>query len=284
MPGTYPLYQQRPYLGRHVNHDPLSRRFPYRSAPSPPWRPVAVQHLRRIPIFDQGIGVDSLGNCTACTGLGLLGTGRYWDALLAVTRATTVTGAGPYPFNAAGCEALYHDITADDPFPGAWPPEDTGSDGLSMAKALVRAGIIPGYRHTFNLADALLALADYPLAVGTVWTDSMFTPDSDAIIRYEGPAVGGHEWIADEYVPAGVIDRGDYIGGTTSWGSGFGDHGRFYLSVDDFERLLDVNGDVIVLTPPTHPAPLPGPAADGPTDPDVALIAAVNAWRKAKGL
>ena len=208
MPGTYPI-PFRPGLGRHVNHDPQSRRFPYARGAAPSYRPQAVYHPRHIPIFDQAY--RDLGSCTADTALGLLGTGPYWDALRAVVGSDPVT-AGPYPFTEDGVIALYSDITASDPFDGAWPPDDTGSDGLSMAKALVRAQVIPGYEHTFSVGDALRALEDFPLGVGTLWTPSMFRPDRAGLVRYTSAAdaVGGHEWIADQYVP-----ERDCVGGTT---------------------------------------------------------------------
>jgi hypothetical protein len=273
MTGTYPIRQDRHGLGRHVHHDPASRRFPFIRGTASSYRPPAVMHIRHIPIFDQG----QIGDCTAETGLGLMGTGVYWDALCAATGSSNPTGAGPYPFNQDGCQALYTDITANDPYEGQWPDADTGSDGLSMAKALQTAGIIPGYEHTFTAADALRALASRPLAVGTLWTDSMFRPDHDGLIRYTGPAVGGHEWILDEYAPGP-----DWVGGTTSWGESFGDRGRFYLSVADFTRLLADDGDVIVLTPPLAPAPAPVP--DPAASADGALVDAFEMWRKAKGL
>jgi hypothetical protein len=281
MPGTYQLAQDWPGLGRHVNHDPRSARFPYVRGTGSAYRPPAVFHPRHVPIFDQG----QLGSCTANAGLGLMATGPFWDALCAVTQTPNPSGAGPYPFTEDGAVALYENITANDPFDGQYPPDDTGSDGLSMAQALQRAGIIPGYQHTFTLADALKALADYPLAVGTVWTEQMFSPNGSGLIHYTGAAVGGHEWIVDQYVP-----EHDWIGGTTSWGATFGVNGRFYLTVADFGKLLANDGDVTVLTPPTAPAPTPvpdptpTPAPARPDDADRALDTAYATWRQARGL
>lgn len=287
MPGTYTIPQLSDSLGRHVHHDPLSRRFPYTRGAAESYRPPGVLHARHIPIFDQG----DLGKCTAETGLGLMGTSPYWDALCAIGGSDPVT-AGPYPLTDQGTTALYETITANDPFDGQYPPVDTGSDGLSMAKTLTAAGIIPGYQHTFTIGDALRALADYPLAVGTLWTDRMFNPNRAGLIRYDGSAyaIGGHEWIADQYVP-----ERDWVGGTTSWGTSFGVNGRFYLTVADFAALLADDGDVIVLTPstgrPPHPEPDPLPVPDPPvpgayptTPEDADLARAMRAWLTARGL
>lgn len=258
-------------LGRHVNHDPRSRRYPFRVGLA---QLAAVYHERHIPIFDQG----QLGSCTCNAGLGILATGPYWAAWSAIGRTS-----GPidrYPWNEGGAKQLYSDVTADDDFDGQWPPTDTGSDGLSVGKELVKRGVIPGYQHTFDLNSALAALMTFPLLVGTVWTDQMFYPDSTTgLITPSGPVDGGHEWIVDEYVPAGATStagnplssRAACIGGTTSWGAGFGKAGRFYMTAANFGKLLKQDGDVMVLTAPTAPAPIPDPEpGTGQTAADVA--------------
>lgn len=269
-------------LGRHVHHDAQSRRFPFR-----PVHAAAhlgpVHHERHVPIFDQG----ELGSCTGNAALGILATGPYWDAEPQSWHDHgPLSGTTRIPWTEEGAVMVYSAATQIDGLDGVYPAEDTGSDGLSAAKVLTEAGIIPGYEHTFSLADALAALQHFPLLVGTVWTESMFEPGSGGLIKPTGATLGGHEWIVDEYVPAGsrTATGGqpniDLIGGTTSWGESFGVRGRFYMSVKDFGRLLDADGDVIVLTPPNAPAPSPLPD----TNPDAVLAAAMRAWLQAMGL
>jgi hypothetical protein len=278
-------------LGRHVNHDPASRAYAYRAG-APALAPV--RHERRVPIFDQG----GLGSCVPNAGLGILGTEPYYSALRAAGLLTadgnaivlpeTVTGAeywgpGRIPFTESGAIGLYREVTADDPFPGAYPPDDTGSDGLSMAKVFAALGLVPGYQHTFDLASALTALQTYPLLGGTEWTNDMFDPDPYGRVRPTGTVAGGHEWIVDEYLPTSRYGV-PMVGCTTSWSESFGADGRFFLIVSDFGKLLKADGDVIVLTPPNKPAPQPGPV--GPPEPaaDQALAAAMRTWLTAKGL
>lgn len=274
-------------LGRHVNHDPQSRRFPYRAA----WSDlVPVFHQRHVPIFDQG----RLGSCTGNAALGILATGPYWDAEPdSWHQDGPLSHIGRIPWNESGAVTLYSILTANDDFPGTYPPNDTGSDGLTAAKVLTSLGIVPGYQHTFTLTDALTALQHFPLLVGTEWRDNMFYPNNVGIIRASGPVDGGHEWIVDEFVPAGRLPhvgpyplsaKSDFIGGTTSWGTSFGLDGRFYLSVPDFGKLLAADGDVIVLSPPNAPAPTPDPAPSPADDADRALAAAMRDWLAAKGL
>lgn len=274
-------------LGRHVNHDPRSRRFAYRG---PLALPSPVYHERHIPIFDQG----SLGSCTGNAALGILATGPYWDAEPQSWHDNGPLGStGRIPWSEPGAVTLYSMLTAADDFPGTYPPDDTGSDGLTAAKVLTSLGIVPGYQHTFSLTDALQALQHFPLLVGTEWLDNMFYPNDVGIIRASGPVDGGHEWIVDEFVPAGRIphvgpyhlsDKTDFIGGTTSWGTSFGLDGRFYLSVPDFGKLLAKDGDVIVLSPPNAPAPEPTPEPGPADDADRALATAMRTWLEAKGL
>lgn len=276
MPGTYLIEHQRGGLGRHVNQDPQSRRYPFVRRATRPARPGPVRHHRNIPIFNQG---NELGSCTGMAGLGILGHDPYWSALQAVTELRDPTHAGPFPLTEEGAVALYSANTRIDPYPGVWPPEDTGSDGLSTAKSLMSAGVVAGFEWAFGVEQALTALTSFPLLVGTLWTESMFDVGADGLMRVEGDVVGGHQWIVDEYVP----DNG-WVGATTSWGAEFGVAGRFYLTVDDFARLLEYDGDVIVLTPPTAAAPEPLPEPEPGISPDLELIRAFEAWKAAKGL
>lgn len=295
-------------LGRHVNHDPRSRRYPFRAAPVEAEEDlVPVFHERHIPIFDQG----NLGSCTGNAALGILATGPYWDVMSdSVQQYGPQTPTGRLAWTEHGAVDLYSLLTAADDYPGQYPPDDTGSDGLTAGKVLTADGIVPGYQHTFSASDAVRALQEFPLLVGTAWTEQMFYPDSLGRIDVQGSTAGGHEWIVDEFVPIGQVPvggsdvlsfRDSYLGGTTSWGTSFGVAGRFYLSFSDFNRLLESDGDVIVLTPPNAPAPQPepvptptpppapdpGPApgpAPTPTHEDVRLAHAMRRWLDKNGL
>lgn len=260
-------------LGRHVNHDPRSRRYPFRAAAVVQH---AVAHIRRVPIFDQG----SVGSCTGNAGVGVLGTEPYYSVFCALAGKPAIDGVSGLSFDESGALALYHELTRTDDYPGTYPPDDTGSDGLTIGKVLTAQGIVPGYQHTFSLAEAAAALQQYPLMAGTEWRDAMFYPDPLGRVSITGGVDGGHEWILDEYVPAGsVASNGNllspsypYVGGTSSWGTSWGtsgagvDGGRFYLRYSDFGILLGHDGDVMVLVPPSAPPPQPTPVPDPGAD------------------
>lgn len=242
-------------LGRHVNHDSRSRLYPVDTAGL---NIASVRHRRRIGILDQG----SLGSCTAQAGIGCLGTDPNYDTVPADSR---------YPLTEQGAVHLYSDATQVDPYPGEWPPDDTGSDGLTVAKVLQAAGMIAGYTWAFRLDDALKALTTGPLITGIPWYNSMFSPSDEGLVKIFGGLAGGHEIVVDEYDES----RG-WVGFTNSWGADWGLAGRFYLQAEDYGTLLAQQGDVTAFAPVT--APPPEPWEPVPPVEDATFAVALRPW------
>lgn len=222
-------------LGRHVEHDPRSRSFAF-TAPEP--RPIVdtVWH-RLVPAYDQG----SLGSCTANALCGALSTRPHRHRFRSQRNIVKV----------------YSEATRIDPFPGAWPPEDTGSSGLAVAKVALRRGWISEYRHIFRFEDLLQALMVGPLIVGTAWHSEMFHPEPDGRVHPLGTVVGGHEY---EAFGVDVSNRRVWFWNSwgTNWGAGpqvplagqiRGAAGAFYMDWEDFRDLLADDGDATVLIP-----------------------------------
>jgi hypothetical protein len=215
-------------LGRNLNHDPRSRNFPVQSTVT---NPRTVLHALRAPVLDQGHVGSCVGNAIAQ----LINTAAFDPA------RAKVKGAGAY-LDENDALALYSEATQLDGFPGSYPPDDVGSDGLSGCKAGVQAGYLTEYRHAFSFDEFLLALQDQPVIVGTNWYDSMFNPDSwTGAITVGGNVVGGHE-----YLVLGANMEREFITIQNSWGSTWGYSGRFRMSFADCERLLGEQGDVTV--------------------------------------
>jgi hypothetical protein len=256
-----------PRLKRHINHDPRSRDYAF---PTTGLTLQSVQHQRYVPIFDQG----DLGSCTGNAGVGCLATGVFYLGKQPGDR---------YSLDEPGAVQLYSDATAVDPYPGQYPPDDTGSDGLTIAKVLKAAGEIAGYQHTFTLDDALKALTVMPFITGTSWFQDMFNPDPDGRVHPNGAPAGGHEYVADE-----LDVTNDRIWFQNSWGPTWGVNGRFYLTFEDYGVLLAQQGDVTIFVPRTVPAPTPTPPAPpGPPTPigpvvvddaDRALAEELRSW------
>jgi len=245
-------------LKRHVYHDSRSRLFSFDTKGR---ALVSVTHFRYIRILDQG----NVGSCTGNAGVGALGAEPLYKGVANNTK---------YPLNQSGAQKLYSDAQVIDGN-GPYPPNDNGSYGLSIAKALQNAGLISGYQHTFSLNSALLALTTNPILVGINWYQGMFTPDPDGRVRITGALAGGHEIVARQ-----IDVQNSRVWFDNSWGPTWGVKGRFYLTFADFGTLLSQQGDVIVLLPKTGPTPAPVPTVNA----DATLAAAMKNWLKSKNL
>jgi hypothetical protein len=245
-----------PRLGRHVNHDSRSLRFLVRA--EEPFTLTSVRHKAYIPTLDQG----NLGSCTGNAGTMALATGLFWDTLPSDT--LSIMDADVDEAFAVG---VYSDATKIDPWDGAYPPTDTGSDGLSIAKVLKTRGLISGYLHATSLEATLTALEWKPVIVGTEWRNDMFNPDSEGRLHITGKVAGGHEYCLDE-----LDVENQRVWMHNSWGTGWGRTGRAWLTWADLATLLAADGDCTVFVPIDEPAPVPT------SDPDDDLIAATDDW------
>jgi hypothetical protein len=106
----------------------------------------------------------------------------------------------------ADAVTIYALATKLDPFPGTYPPDDTGSSGLAACKAAQRLGYISAYHHAFGIEHALRALQLGPVITGIDWYSSFDRPDSNGQIRIAGDVRGGHEVEVYGYDP--VTDFG----------------------------------------------------------------------------
>jgi hypothetical protein len=243
-------------LGRHVRHDPRSLSYQVPEGDLAGLK--SVRWARHIPVLDQG----ALGSCTGNAAEGCVGTSPLFEAI----PDSDLNKPGAVPnVDEDQAIALYSAATSLDGYAGEYPPEDTGSDGLSVAKACVAAGLISGYRHATSLNAALTALASTPVITGVNWYDSFDSPAADGLITIKPGAQvrGGHEFVVDELDVAK-----QRIGFTNSWSESWGKSGRGYLSWADFGRLLSEQGDVTVFVPLTQPAPTPTPTPPGPVPAD----------------
>ena len=139
--------QQDPRLGRQVVHDRRSRNFAFRVAEAPR-RDITLRVYNPRPNPEQKIGL-----CTcvdACVKANTAGN-RVRGVVLGMDTA----------------ERLYRRATDLDPWPGSYPPDDTGSSGLAAAQASKEAGLIDSYSWIFNGTDGILAAlaAGHPVGV-----------------------------------------------------------------------------------------------------------------------
>jgi hypothetical protein len=247
IPEHAPTHPSAGRLGRHVRHDPRSKRYPHRRTGGPL---VSVRHQRHIPILNQG----SLGSCTGNATEGALGCSPFFEAIPPANSARpSATDADLDEQQAVG---LYSAATKLDDYDGAYPPVDTGSDGLSVAKAAQQAGLISVYTLCFSIDGFLDALGKQPVITGVNWYSSFDSPDENGIVTLPRSATvrGGHEFVLTEI----DADR-ELIGADNSWDLTWGLQGRFYIPFAVYERLLSEEGDATVFVPLDQPAPTPTP-------------------------
>lgn len=211
-----------PYrLGRHVEHHPESRGF---ATIAPHSAIRTVKHVRHCPPYQQG----DVGSCTGNAMAGALMTGPLFVAGRQLTERDAVR--------------LYERATHLDNISGSYPPDDTGSSGIAVAKAAMQEKLITSYHHAFSLNDALAALTEGPVIVGTDWFDGFDTPvGPNAELVVSGPVRGGHEYVLDAL---NLEER--WVHMTQSWGPTWGLHGGAILSFDTLATLLARDGDVVV--------------------------------------
>lgn len=249
-------------LGRHLNHDPRSLAFRVGQTATP----KSVTWERRIPILDQG----DLGSCTGNATVGVLGTEPFFSTLNAQEKGT---------LNEDLAVSIYGQATTLDSYPGQYPPDDTGSDGLSIAKAVKLRGLISGYQHILSIGEAHAAIQNGPFIVGTLWTNDMFKPDARGVVTPSGKPAGGHEYECNGY----DLDHDEWLF-CNSWNTSWGVDGTFRMSTKSLQYLLSQQGDATPFVPLTAPAPAPQPQPQPqPADPLANFPrATLDAWASSR--
>lgn len=224
-------------LGRHVHHD--SRSLDYE------FLPRKAKPKRKNTFWDSAVAPLNQGDLGSCTGNA---TAQWLNTNFAkaVRKATNKDRA----FTEKNAVKIYSLGTTLDNQPGQYPPDDTGCDGISVAKAAVKLGYLDKYTHTFSFTALQTALETTPAIVGTVWTNTMFKP-RNGLVKVgrltDSNIAGGHEYLA-----CGIDFTTEVIIFRNSWGDqdawpGCKPGGYFAIGFADYQKLLAEQGDVTIL-------------------------------------
>jgi hypothetical protein len=228
--------------GRNINHDPAS--VAYRAARRGAVTPKDVGHEIHIAPMDQG----NLGSCVPHAGTAMLATDPFWDTLDADLKAQLQN-----PANAEGYAVqAYREVTALDPYPGQWEPDDTGSDGLSLWKLLRARGLVGGSEHVMSIDDAHVLIQKAPYPIGISWLSGMDTPGTDGVCKVTGRSRGGHEVLVYRY---DLVRDLWWI--RNSWSADWGLRGDFAIDTPGYLKLMSLQADGTGMTPTTAPTPQP---------------------------
>lgn len=253
-------------LGRHKGWDSRSLAYPV-----PPRDAVLLSKLwpSHNAVLDQG----ELGSCTGNAEVNALATDPLFSALPTV-----------HPeLNEALAVQIYERATVLDPYDGGYPPDDTGSDGISASKAAKGFGWISGYTHATTLRGMQAALQSGPGCFGLHWYDSFDSPSSsgEVTISPNAEVRGGHEVCI-----RGIDVERKLFRCVNSWTTDYGDGGYFDVGFDLADRLLHEDGDLTVPLPLSVPAPTPipvpvppvPPVPDPTVNPDTVFAAELHKW------
>lgn len=200
-------------MGRIHQPDPRDHNFLMASQMPEKAARTSVTY-RTGPVLDQG-------QTPMCVGMAW----RDW-----LSAALVMEKGGP------AAPVIYADAQQRD---GMALPHD-GSTVRAGAQALQALGYVQAYGWAFDATTLRnwLLLGKGSVVVGTNWYDAMFEPDAKGFCRVGGSIAGGHAYLCIGYSAPRQAFR--FL---NSWGLGWGQKGRFWISFSDFDRLLHENGE-----------------------------------------
>lgn len=147
----------------------------------------------------------------------------------------------------------YRECLENDEYEGE---EDEGTSVLAGAQTARRRGHIGGYRWGTSPEDMrdTLCSGKGPVVIGIPWYEGMYETRKSGLIEVNGPMVGGHCLLVDEYHPGKRLRYEDWnarfevYGVHNSWDDSYGVDGRAYIRAEDMRELLRHWGEMCIPT------------------------------------
>lgn len=215
--------------------------------PAPPTPPAPPAPASAAVVWSDPDPTLNQANFGTCVGNGTaqsLNTDPVEDHYTEGMGQSATTGLGT-------ARALYYEATVLDGAPDDPDAPGGGQQGASVRsgmKALHNRGRIGGYAAAASTDEITAWLRTKGSVVaGTDWLDGMFVPDANGVVL-TGSVAGGHCYLLDEHVPAGAVNAAGKVSrarrtASATRGTTWGIHGRAYIAVADFAKLLAQGGE-----------------------------------------
>jgi len=231
----YEYDRKDPRLGRHLELDARSLAYAVAEA-----RIIATADWPTpIATLDQG----QTGSCTGNAGtyhLAQVLHAAYGDLSRAVIGSYKLAG------NPSNDEQfalqVYHQATVKDGFPGVYPPDDTGSSGLGVCRALKADKLVGSYKWATSRLGLATMLQTAGCIIGMPWYQAFFEPNSAGFIDADpkwsdSELAGGHEVYVEALEAWNLYDPyQSVIRFHNSWGN-WGDNGCGRMRLSTYEFL-----------------------------------------------
>lgn len=206
----------RPGLGRLFAPDPRDAGYPLRALVPPAVPQVTSRFYKTGPVLNQG----STSECVAYAWKQFLDSAPIMDP-----------EAQPPP-----AQVIYDAAQIVDEWAGTPHKGTSVRAGAKVLTALHRLG---AYHWSTSAEDVrAYLLTTGTVVLGTDWMEDMFRPGKDGFVKVSGPVAGGHAYLA-----VGWSQKHGAVRCINSWGSGWGQHGRFWMAGEDLQKLLERDGE-----------------------------------------
>jgi C1A family cysteine protease len=131
-----------------------------------------------------------------------------------------------------------------------WPGENyDGTSVRALMKWFKLNNFITEYKWAFDLDTVINHVLEVgPVVMGTTWTWDMMNTDKHGYVQATDENAGGHAWLLpcvnkNRSNPDRTTGAGRIL---NSWGPGWGEKGRAWITFNDLGRLIEDDGEAAI--------------------------------------